>query len=71
MFLKYIIFFIILGGIKMGEGVYRGIVEYDFISMFVFLIVISREIRRIGLVIWNMNFFLYNFIIEWGESFFL
>ena len=48
---KYITFSIILGGTKMGEGVYRGTAEYNFISMLVPLIVISREIRLIGLVI--------------------
>jgi hypothetical protein len=48
---KYITFSIIPGGTKMGEGVYRGTAEYDFISMLVPLIVISREIRLIGLVI--------------------
>jgi len=48
---KYITLSIAPGGAKMGEGVYRGTAEYGFISVLVPLIVISREIRLIGLVI--------------------
>lgn len=46
---KYITFSIRPGGAQMREGVYRGTAEHNFISMLVPLIVISREIRLIGL----------------------
>lgn len=55
----------------MGEGVYRGTAEHSFISMLVPLIVISREIRLIGLVTWNTNTFAHNCTTEQGEISFL
>lgn len=48
---KYITFYIIPGGARMREGVYRGTVEHNFIRMVVPLIIIRREIGLIGLVI--------------------
>lgn len=48
---KYITFYIIPGGARMREGVYRGTVEQHFIRMLVPLIIIRREIGLIGLVI--------------------
>lgn len=52
----------------MKEGVYRGTAEHSFISMLVPLIVISREIRIIGLVTWNMNTFAHNCTTAHSES---
>lgn len=48
---KYITFYIIPGGAKMREEIYRGTVEHNFIRRVVPLIIISREIGLIGLVI--------------------
>lgn len=46
---KYITFYIIPGGARMREGVYRGTAEHNFIRMVVPLIIIRREI---GLLVW-------------------
>lgn len=47
----YITFYIIPGGAKMREEIYRGTVKHNFIRRVVPLIIISREIGLIGLVI--------------------
>lgn len=48
---NYVTLYIILGGGKMREGVYRGTVGHNFIRMVVPLIIIRRELGLIGLVI--------------------
>lgn len=65
---KYITLSVIPAGAPMKEGVYRGTAEHNFISMLVPLIVISREIRLIGLVTWNVNTFAHNCTTAHSES---
>lgn len=70
---KYITFYIMPGGARIREWVYRGTVEHNFIRMVVPLIIIRREIRLISLVIWNMYTytFSHNSSSGQGKSFLL